>query len=1156
MRRVRSQLDNMVPGGGDHYPGPHHAHVPVGLNRQTDQVQRRLDAMGIGPGAWAQPHPQDIYGHGYEPGYAPQAAYAPQPPHAMPPAYAPQPYAAPAPGPEYGNIKASLERLTNKLQSLSDARSAPHNGPSVDPDWMREQFSAIASELGALRDITGQLAQNTSQEANLDGFRQVISANYEDLAQQIERIAGTSLSPESFAQAVESSHAELTQQVEGLRAMLESQSAAQSEVPAGQIDGLSERLDEITRAVVALSAPAQTDSIERVEARVAELAKTIDTYVSSSVSQKTPEPNTNHDGLQELINGVHAAISAIDHRLTNIAPASEQVMDGLAAQLNRLSEKIDNLSAVGAPATDGGADQGPLIGRLDSLVERVEALGGAADPTAMVSLESQIGRLGSEIQSLREGTGSIDPASPGGTSAEILEKLNELSARIEHIGSVPASEAGDGTLTSLEQQLATIASRLDTVGGGADMSGLDERLSGIEQQLGASRDIAIELAAQAAEEAVRKTVQAIPEGSGGGLGTGVDPDTISGLAMDLRQLHEQSQNSAATSLQTFDAVRDSLTSIVERLARIESGMGTLADQTVSMETDAAHDQPIDPTPQVSQGKPEHLRSREGFEQWRADEGVALDSAVYAEMADERPVVGQGDPADGMLPQVDAPELSLSDLPESQAALQTDADSPLEPGSGTPDIAALVRHANNRKNGGKDGEQLPTGTDFITAARMAAQAAAAEAESVHGEVEKDARKGKLGGLAGLLRKRKKLLLATAAAVLVIALSLPLAGKFLGGNNNADLANAPMPAAPAQIESSDTGDAASNQVRLVDDAPSAVEPAAEADNAAENSSSEVASASIDNSGALAPEPSGSSETQTAPASANAAFDPAEIGVGNEALKQAALANNPTALFEIGRRYTDGVGTDRDLAAAAKWYERAAALGFAPAQYRIGNFYEKGHGIAQDPAKAATWYELAANNGNVISMHNLAVLHAEGKVTGSPDMTTAFGWFKKAAEHGVRDSQVNIGIFYAKGVDEVRQDLGEAYKWFAVAAKAGDTDAARKRDTIANAMKPEDLETARAEAELWKPVKPDEEANSVNVPDSWNAKGSTNSASYSDRKVVAQTQAMLAKLGFDPGPADGLMGRKTRNAIMAFQQRSGMPINGKISAELIDALKAVSI
>ena len=190
---------------------------------------------------------------------------------------------------------------------------------------------------------------------------------------------------------------------------------------------------------------------------------------------------------------------------------------------------------------------------------------------------------------------------------------------------------------------------------------------------------------------------------------------------------------------------------------------------------------------------------------------------------------------------------------------------------------------------------------------------------------------------------------------------------------------------------------------------------------------------------------------PAAPTAKFDiPADAGP--VALREAAAGGDPKALFEIGSRYAEGRGVKADMKAAAKWYEKAAELGFAPAQYRIGNFYEKGIGVDRDIAKAKTWYQMAAEQGNASAMHNLAVLFAMG-ADGAADNKSAARWFQKAAELGVKDSQFNLGILAAKGVG-MPQNLEESYKWFALVAKTGDRDAATKRDEIANALRPEQL------------------------------------------------------------------------------------------------------
>ena len=54
-----------------------------------------------------------------------------------------------------------------------------------------------------------------------------------------------------------------------------------------------------------------------------------------------------------------------------------------------------------------------------------------------------------------------------------------------------------------------------------------------------------------------------------------------------------------------------------------------------------------------------------------------------------------------------------------------------------------------------------------------------------------------------------------------------------------------------------------------------------------------------------------------------------------------------------------------------------------------------------------------------------------------------------------------------------------------------------------------------------------------------------------AVEDVQAKLAALGYDPGPADGVMGWRTRAAIRAFQADVGLPVDGQISDRLIAAL-----
>ncbi len=57
---------------------------------------------------------------------------------------------------------------------------------------------------------------------------------------------------------------------------------------------------------------------------------------------------------------------------------------------------------------------------------------------------------------------------------------------------------------------------------------------------------------------------------------------------------------------------------------------------------------------------------------------------------------------------------------------------------------------------------------------------------------------------------------------------------------------------------------------------------------------------------------------------------------------------------------------------------------------------------------------------------------------------------------------------------------------------------------------------------------------------------------RLRLATAQSLLGELGYDPGEADGLMGKKTRNAILRFQRKASIRVDGKVSARLIAMLR----
>lgn len=56
-----------------------------------------------------------------------------------------------------------------------------------------------------------------------------------------------------------------------------------------------------------------------------------------------------------------------------------------------------------------------------------------------------------------------------------------------------------------------------------------------------------------------------------------------------------------------------------------------------------------------------------------------------------------------------------------------------------------------------------------------------------------------------------------------------------------------------------------------------------------------------------------------------------------------------------------------------------------------------------------------------------------------------------------------------------------------------------------------------------------------------------------AIRQAQQLLVQLGYDAGPIDGVMGRKTKSAIAAFQRDAGLPVTGQPDDQLLSALQS---
>ncbi|WP_296747262.1 peptidoglycan-binding protein [Mesorhizobium sp.] len=1026
---------------------------------------------------------------------------------------------------------------------------------------------------------------------------------------------------------------------------------------------IDERLDEISRAIVASTVAAQANALDpetfgRIEKRIASLAVQIE-----EVAQSRPGA--------EVIDRLNLLSSRVDE-LAGRADLPERAMERLGQQIALITDKIDRAPAM--PDTDhifqgleqrfdalstllerrqGDAiEQGNMLfrdleRRLDDVADRLDQrMQQDASAGIMEAIDARFTALAKRIE-----TRTPDPANEMAIRG-LESRLEDISSRLESSAAQVAGIDPD-LIRSLEAQVAGLSAHLSKPSTPLpEFEDISPRLDEIEKSLAGTRDSILGVAREAAESAVRSLAESTSSTAA------TNAVAVAGLAQDLKTLESLTRRSDERNSRTFEAIHDTLLKIVDRLGSLETSeavselidpppadrraaRGKIAvqdapsmdiDQPMPLTGDIAdldsraaailRNEPVARGEQVERVEPAargDAGGRTPAEAAAAAAIAALGSDAIAEKGDKprksmfgglarafKGKKGTDAPAlAGSAPVGDVPTVDIDEPLDPKAANR-----PLEPGSGAPDLNAIMKRVRDERGPPvKRNETDAAKSDFIAAARRAAQAAAAEADALK---RQSTMTGPVKALriGDLLKARRKPILMAAAAIMMALAGLQLGKAFFSdpapvASNDvapvvskpavetasldatsapkADVQAAQPESAPAHAvrQAEQTKDSAPAQAMAAPPTPVAApsepapqpmalaapaepapmasamtsEPVAPAANApatdadaqptpnAQAAGTSATSAATDTTGTVPP-----AGGQTAAASAKVDI-PAEIGP--TALRDAAASGDAKALFEIGSRYAEARGVKQDMAAAAKWYEKSAESGFAPAEYRIGNFYEKGNGVARDIKKAKTYYQLAAEQGNASAMHNLAVLFAMA-ADGVTDNESAAHWFQQAADLGVKDSQFNLGILAAKGVG-MKQNLEESYKWFALVAKTGDKDAATKRDEIANALRPEQLERARAATELWKAKPLNAAANSADIPESWQDSAPQTTASIDMKKAVKNVQLILNKNGYDAGGADGVIGDKTKNAIMAFQTDNKMQPTGQIDAPLVKALLA---
>lgn len=1067
-------------------------------------------------------------------------------------------------GPQDG---ADVAELGARVRALSQEMSVERRRPTAPND-------SLALEVADLRAEVGRLVE-ASTGRSLESAFDTLVARLDDIRLSVDnpRVVG-----------------DLVQRLADIRRLIATlPSGDQVGSIADRLDRLAERLDQgfgDQRMVGDFGR-----SLNDLAAAVAQLDKR---EVIAAIERRLDDVAGSIRAIERDVGDFSRWQDSIERQattLSQVAQRSEQ-LPRFAHELERQATSIERI----ARSTEGLPRLAEEIDGLRLTLDRSDV---SLDAAAIRALDERFAELGRSLEAqLRPAPGlpadltaalsrieaKLAEPQAGGRISEIEDRIAVLTRSVADIDFATGKDiaALETAIQRLRDDVLAAAGRPDA-GLAADVRTLVERIDRLDAPSIAPAAFD-RLESRMADIAARLETR---------------PNEIAALADALERLDATMSNTLSV-----DAIADRVAAVAgrhgddapARLAALDAGINRLGnDLRAEAERDRglllAIGETVERLAQREVGDASPATARPARDDW--DEiGEALTRRMPAAIAEEPDEVDDLPRIFGRksapTPRVE-PSLGLPDneVADDEPALPPgfDVNRPLEPGSGKPRLPKSAKTTPAVDQPAAAGPvaaepaRAPTKADFIAAARRAAQAAGSGAPEAGKAPVAAKPRFALPKFSFNLRKA-----ATAAAVVLIVLGLAkIASDMFGGSSapEAEPATAATsePAAPPVETPAPAAEAATPETPAAE-APVAEAPVSEAvPPAAAPSGPEIAPAPqpTEPAAGFSPTPpalptDGFAPLPAAPAtpvttaeppaaqSMTPATTPAAtpttaaapvlpVAIGPKPLRDAATAGDPLAAFEVAARFADGRGVPQDLAAALDWYRRSAETGLAPAQYRLGSLYEKGTGTPRDAKTAAVWYAKAADLGNAKAMHNLAVINAEGSL-GSPDYAAAAKWFQEAAERGVRDSQFNLGILYARGLG-VPRDLATSYKWFALAATAGDTDSAKKRDDIAQVLSKEDLARARLAVETWVAKPLDPKAEDVPPADPAWAAAPEHTASVDDTRMVARTQAILSSLGFDAGPADGKMGRKTRDAIAAFQTSKGLPATGEIDKTLIEAL-----
>ena len=187
---------------------------------------------------------------------------------------------------------------------------------------------------------------------------------------------------------------------------------------------------------------------------------------------------------------------------------------------------------------------------------------------------------------------------------------------------------------------------------------------------------------------------------------------------------------------------------------------------------------------------------------------------------------------------------------------------------------------------------------------------------------------------------------------------------------------------------------------------------------------------------------------------AFSRKDYAEAEQWFRRAAEQGNALAENSLGALYLQGLGVKQDKNEAFKWFQQSAQNGCAEGQnsYAVLLYAQKNF------AAAAEWFRRAADQGHAGAEYALGQFSEKG-LGRPPDLAEAVLWYTRSARQGYARAQLSLGKMYRQGRG-VKTDNVEAYKWLKLAQLQGVQEAENEVAACAAVMSKDELDAAENE------------------------------------------------------------------------------------------------